>query len=46
MIARRQLLIPGWLVLGLTVATLMVAVALAAFLALWFSALQGEWLPL
>ena len=41
MATRRQPLIPGWLVPGLTAATLMVAVALAAFLALWFNAPQG-----
>ena len=46
MATRRQPLIPGWLVPGLTAATLMVAVALAAFLALWFNAPQGEWLSL
>ncbi|CDL36311.1 Thiamin ABC transporter, transmembrane component [Citrobacter freundii] len=40
MATRRQPLIPGWLVPGLTAATLMVAVALAAFLALWFNAPQ------
>ncbi len=46
MATRRQPLIPGWLVPGLSAATLMVAVALAAFLALWFNAPQGEWLSL
>ena len=46
MATRRQPLIPGWLVPGLTAATLMVAVALAAFLALWFNAPQGEWFSL
>ncbi|WP_318390540.1 thiamine/thiamine pyrophosphate ABC transporter permease ThiP [Enterobacter sp.] len=38
MATRRQPLIPGWLVPGLTAATLLVAVALAAFFALWRSA--------
>lgn len=46
MATRRQPLIPGWLVPGLSAAALMVAVALAAFLALWFNAPQGEWLSL
>ncbi len=46
MATRRQPLIPGWLVPGLTAATLMVTVALAAFLALWFNAPQGEWFSL
>ena len=44
MATRRQPLIPGWLLPGLTAATLMVVVALAAFLALWFSAPSVEWL--
>mgnify|MGYP000846213634 FL=1 len=35
---RRQPLIPGWLLPGLTAATLMVAVAVAAFFALWQNA--------
>ena len=43
MATRRQPLISGWLVPGLTAATLMVTVALAAFLALWFNAPRGEW---
>lgn len=38
MATRRQPLIAGWLLPGLTAATLMVAVALAAFLALWQNA--------
>jgi thiamine ABC transporter, permease protein len=43
MASRRQPLIPGWLWPGVTAATLMVAVALAAFLALWFSAPDASW---
>lgn len=43
MATRRQPLIPGWLLPGLTAAALMTAVALAAFLALWLNAPQGEW---
>ena len=46
MATRRQPLIPGWLIPGLSAATLMVAVALAAFLALWFNAPQGDWFSL
>lgn len=38
MATRRQSLIPGWLYPGLLAATLVVAVALAALLALWFNA--------
>lgn len=38
MATRRQPLISGWLVPGLTAATLMVVVAVAAFLALWQNA--------
>nr|WP_318382997.1 thiamine/thiamine pyrophosphate ABC transporter permease ThiP [uncultured Enterobacter sp.] len=38
MATRRQPLIPGWLIPGAAAATLMVAVALAAFLALWLNA--------
>jgi len=38
MATRRQPLIPGWLYPGVLAATLVVAVALAAFLALWFNA--------
>ncbi|HCH40879.1 MAG TPA: thiamine/thiamine pyrophosphate ABC transporter permease ThiP, partial [Enterobacter sp.] len=38
MATRRQPLIAGWLLPGLLAATLMVAVALGAFLALWFNA--------
>nr|WP_185183342.1 hypothetical protein [Escherichia coli] len=34
MATRRQPLIPGWLIPGISAATLVVAVALAAFLAL------------
>lgn len=43
MASRRQPLIPGWLWPGITAATLMVAVALAAFLALWFNAPDASW---
>jgi len=43
MATRRQPIIAGWLVPGATVATLMVAVALAAFLALWFNAPAASW---
>ncbi|MGU3524420.1 thiamine/thiamine pyrophosphate ABC transporter permease ThiP [Enterobacteriaceae bacterium C23F] len=43
MATRRQPVIPGWLLPGITVATLMVAVALAAFLAIWLSAPAGSW---
>ncbi|KNC06542.1 thiamine ABC transporter permease [Klebsiella sp. RIT-PI-d] len=43
MATRRQPLIAGWLIPGLTAATLMVAVAMAAFLALWASAPQAAW---
>lgn len=42
MATRRQPLIAGWLAPGLTAATLMVAVALAAFLALWAHAPTTE----
>ena len=38
MATRRQPLIAGWLLPGLTAATLMVTVALGAFLALWLNA--------
>jgi len=38
MATRRQPLIAGWLLPGLIAAILMVAVALGAFLALWFNA--------
>lgn len=38
MASRRQPLIPGWLWPGASAALLMVAVALAAFSALWFNA--------
>ena len=43
MATRRQPLIAGWLIPGLSAATLMVAVALAAFLALWFNSPQAAW---
>ena len=43
MATRRQPVIAGWLVPGLTVAALMVVVALAAFFALWFSAPSAGW---
>lgn len=43
MATRRQPLIPGWLWPGVTAATLMVVVALAAFLALGFSAPDASW---
>ena len=43
MATRRQPLIPGWLIPGVSAATLVVAVALAAFLALWWNAPQGNW---
>lgn len=43
MATRRQPLIPGWLIPGVSAATLVVAVALAAFLALWWNAPQGDW---
>lgn len=43
MATRRQPLIAGWLIPGLSAATLMVAVALAAFLALWFNAPRAAW---
>lgn len=43
MATRRQPVIPGWLLPGLTVAIIMVAVALTAFLALWLNAPAGNW---
>lgn len=43
MATRRQPLIPGWIWPGVTAATLIVTVALAAFLALWFSAPEASW---
>ena len=43
MATRRQPLIPGWLIPGVSAATLVIAVALAAFLALWWNAPQGDW---
>ena len=46
MATRRQPLIPGWLIPGLSAATLVVAVALAAFLALWWNAPQGDWMAI
>ena len=42
MATRRQPLIPGWLLPGLTAATLMVVVSLGAFLALWLNAPQSD----
>lgn len=42
MATRRQPLIPGWLFPGLFAATLIVAVALTAFLALWLNAPQTD----
>lgn len=42
MATRSQPLIAGWLYPGLLAATLVVAVALAAFLALWFNAPQSD----
>ena len=46
MATRRQPLIPGWLIPGVSAATLVVAVALAAFLALWWNAPQGNWVAI
>ncbi|EGO9600215.1 thiamine/thiamine pyrophosphate ABC transporter permease ThiP [Escherichia coli] len=46
MATRRQPLIPGWLIPGVSAATLVVAVALAAFLALWWNAPQGDWVAI
>ena len=43
MATRRQPLIPGWLLPGGLAATLLVAVALLAFGALWFSAPATDW---
>ncbi len=43
MATRIQPLIPGWLIPGISAATLVVAVALAAVLALWWNAPQGDW---
>lgn len=43
MATRRQPLIPGWLIPGVSATTLVVAVALAAFLALWWNAPQDDW---
>jgi thiamine transport system permease protein len=42
MASRHQPLIPGWLFPGLFAATLVVAVALTAFLSLWFNAPQTD----
>lgn len=42
MATRRQPLIPGWLIPGLTAAILMVAVSMGAFLALWFNAPESD----
>jgi len=42
MASRRQPLIPGWLLPGLAAAAVMIAVAVAAFLALWQNAPTGE----
>ena len=46
MATRRQPLIPGWLLPGLLAATVMVAVSLGAFLALWFNAPESDLLAL
>ena len=43
MATRRQPLAVGWLLPGLTAAIVLVVVALAAFLALWFSAPETTW---
>lgn len=43
MAPRRQPLIPHWLYPGLAATALMVAVALAAFLSLWFNAPEASW---
>src|SRR5699024_2737778 len=43
MATRRQPLIPGWLIPGVSAATLVVADALAAFLALWCNAPPRYW---
>ena len=43
MATRRQPLAFGWLLPGLTAAIVLVVVALAAFLALWFSAPETTW---
>ncbi len=43
MATRRQPLIPGWLLPGASVALLLLAVALLAFGALWFSAPNADW---
>ncbi|MGG5835707.1 thiamine/thiamine pyrophosphate ABC transporter permease ThiP, partial [Huaxiibacter chinensis] len=42
MATRRQPLIPGWLIPGLTAAILMVVVSMGAFLALWFNAPESD----
>ncbi|MDJ1654063.1 thiamine/thiamine pyrophosphate ABC transporter permease, partial [Raoultella sp. Ech2A] len=46
MATRRQPLSIGWLLPGLTAATVLVAVALAAFLALWSSAPEAAWMTI
>ncbi len=46
MATRRQPLIPGWLLPGLLAASVMVAVSLGAFLALWFNAPESDLLAL
>lgn len=43
MATRRQPLAFGWLLPGVTAAIILVVVALAAFLALWFSAPEAAW---
>lgn len=43
MAARRQPLIPGWLLPGLVVSLMMAAIALLAFSALWLNAPVTEW---
>ena len=43
MATRRQPLIPGWLIPGVSAATLVVAGALAVVLALWGDGPQGDW---
>ncbi|VTN13986.1 thiamine transporter membrane protein [Raoultella terrigena] len=46
MATRRQPLTIGWLLPGLTAATVLVVVALAAFLALWSSAPEAAWMTI
>ena len=43
MATRRQPLAFAWLLPGVTAAIILVVVALAAFLALWFSAPEAAW---